>query len=443
LFKPARSGEPLLVAFDGRAGPRGDRSGGCVTFALALRADSFPIRGRQGYVARVFQRFFTELRAARLPVTLKEYLVLVEALDKEAIDLSVEDFYYLSRAALVKDERHLDKFDRVFGHVFKGLENAVTAVNAEIPAEWLKALTEKFLTDEEKAQIEALGGWDKLMETLKQRLEEQKERHEGGGKWIGTGGTSPFGNSGYNPEGIRIGGEGGQRRAVKVWEKREYKNLDDSVELGVRNIKIALRRLRKFARTGAPDELDLDGTIAKSAREGYLDIVLRPERRNAVKVLLLLDIGGSMDSHIKLCEELFSAARTEFKHLEFFYFHNCLYESVWKDNRRRHDEKTITWDVLHKYPSDYRVVFVGDATMSPYEITYPGGSVEHWNEEAGGVWLQRFTQVYERLVWLNPTPRAHWDHTPSIQVVREIIGPQRMFPLTIAGLDGAMRELSR
>ncbi len=391
----------------------------------------------------MFQRFFTELRAARVPVSLKEYLVLVEALEKEAIDINVQDFYYLSRAALVKDERHLDKFDRVFGHVFKGLENTGDAVSAEIPAEWLKALTEKFLTDEEKAQIEALGGWDKLMETLKERLEEQKKRHEGGNKWIGTGGTSPFGNSGYNPEGVRIGGEGGQRRAVKVWDKREYKNLDDSVELGVRNIKVALRRLRKFARTGAPDELDLDGTISKSAKEGYLDIVLRPERRNAVKVLLLLDIGGSMDSHIKLCEELFSAARTEFKHLEFFYFHNCLYESVWKDNRRRHDETTLTWDVLHKYPGDYRVVFVGDATMSPYEITYPGGSVEHWNEEPGAIWLQRLAQIYERLVWLNPTPRAHWDHTPSIQLVREIIGPNRMFPLTIEGLDGAMRELSR
>jgi uncharacterized protein with von Willebrand factor type A (vWA) domain len=391
----------------------------------------------------VFQRFFTELRAARVPVSLKEYLVLVEALEKEAIGPNVEDFYYLSRATLVKDERHLDKFDRVFGHVFKGLESAAEAANAEIPAEWLQALTEKFLSDEEKAQIEALGGWDKLMETLKERLEEQKGRHQGGNKWIGTGGTSPYGNSGYNPEGIRIGGEGGQRRAVKVWDKREYKNLDDSVELGVRNIKVALRRLRKFARTGAPDELDLDGTIAKSAKEGYLDIVLRPERRNAVKVLLLLDIGGSMDSHIKLCEELFSAARTEFKSLEFFYFHNCLYESVWKDNRRRHDEKTLTWDVLHKFPSDYRIVFVGDATMSPYEITYPGGSVEHWNEEPGALWLQRVANIYERLVWLNPTPRTHWDHTPSIQLVREIIGDKRMFPLTIEGLDGAMRELSR
>ena len=391
----------------------------------------------------MFQRFFTELRAARVPVSLKEYLVLVEALEKEAISTNVEDFYYLSRAALVKDERHLDKFDRVFGQVFKGLENTGDAVNAAIPEEWLQALTQKFLTDEEKAQIEALGGWDKLMETLKERLEEQKKRHEGGNKWIGTGGTSPYGNSGFNPEGVRIGGEGGQRKAVKVWDKREYKNLDDSVELGVRNIKVALRRLRKFARTGAPDELDLEGTISKSAKEGYLDIVLRPERRNAVKVLLLLDIGGSMDSHIKLCEELFSAARTEFKSLEFFYFHNCVYESVWKDNRRRHDEKTATWDVLHKYPSDYCVVFVGDATMSPYEITYPGGSVEHWNEEAGGVWLQRMAEVYERMVWLNPTPRAHWDHTPSIQLVREIIGRDRMFPLTIEGLDGAMRELSR
>jgi uncharacterized protein with von Willebrand factor type A (vWA) domain len=391
----------------------------------------------------VFQRFFTELRAARVPVSLKEYLVLVEALEKEAIGPNVEDFYYLSRATLVKDERHLDKFDRVFGHVFKGLESAAEAASAEIPAEWLQALTEKFLSDEEKAQIEALGGWDKLMETLKERLEEQEGRHQGGNKWIGTGGTSPYGNSGYNPEGIRIGGEGGQRKAVKVWDKREYKNLDDSVELGVRNIKVALRRLRKFARTGAPDELDLDGTIAKSAKEGYLDIVLRPERRNAVKVLLLLDIGGSMDSHIKLCEELFSAARTEFKSLEFFYFHNCLYESVWKDNRRRHDEKTLTWDVLHKFPSDYRIVFVGDATMSPYEITYPGGSVEHWNEEPGALWLQRVANIYERLVWLNPTPRAHWDHTPSIQLVREIIGDKRMFPLTIEGLDGAMRELSR
>jgi uncharacterized protein len=391
----------------------------------------------------MFQRFFTELRAARVPVSLKEYLMLIEALEKDAISENVEEFYYLARAALVKDERHLDKFDRVFGHVFKGLVHTGEALVAHIPEDWLRALTEKNLTEEEKAQIEALGGWDKLMETLKQRLEEQKERHQGGNKWIGTGGTSPFGNGGYNPEGIRIGGKGKHGRAVKVWEKREYKNLDDDVELGVRNIKVALRRLRRFARTGAPEELDLDGTIAKSAREGYLDIVLRPERRNAVKVLLLLDIGGSMDSHVELCQELFSAARAEFKHLEFFYFHNCLYEYVWKDNRRRQTERTMTWDVLHKYAGDYRVVFVGDATMSPYEVSHPGGSVEHWNEEAGAVWIQRMTHVYERMVWLNPTPKAHWDNTPSIRLLREIIGEQRMFPLTLQGLDGAMRELSR
>ena len=392
----------------------------------------------------MFQRFFTELRAANVPVSLKEYLLLVEALEKEAIPPDVGDFYYLSRAALVKDERHLDKFDRVFGHVFKGLEKTDEAINAEIPADWLKLLTQKYMTEEEKAQIEALGGWDKLMETLQERLKEQKERHEGGNKWIGTGGTSPYGSGGFNPEGVRIGNEGQrQGRAAKVWEKREYKNLDDNVELGVRNIKVALRRLRKFARQGAPEELDLDGTIKKSAREGYLDIVLRPERRNTIKVLLFLDIGGSMDSHVKLCEELFSAARTEFKHMDFFYFHNCLYESVWKDNRRRHDEKSLTWDVLHKFPHDYRIVFVGDATMSPYEITYPGGSVEHWNEEPGAVWLQRVCQIYERVAWLNPTPRQHWDHTSSIQLVREIIGPQRVFPLTLSGLDGAMRELSR
>jgi uncharacterized protein with von Willebrand factor type A (vWA) domain len=392
----------------------------------------------------MFQRFFTELRDARVPVSLKEYLVLIEALEKEAVAPRVEDFYYLSRAVLVKDERHLDKFDRVFGHVFKGLENTVDAINAEIPEDWIKALTEKFLTDEEKEQIKALGGWEKLMETLQERLKEQKERHQGGNKWIGTGGTSPFGNNGYNPEGVRIGGEGkGQGRAVKVWDKREYKNLDDNVELGVRNIKVALRRLRKFARTGAADELDLDGTIKKSAREGYLDIVLRPERRNAVKVLLFLDIGGSMDSHVKLCEELFTAAKTEFKHMDFFYFHNCLYESVWKDNRRRHDEKHLTWDVLHKFPHDYRIVFVGDGTMSPYEITYAGGSVEHWNEEPGAAWLKRVADIYERVIWLNPTPEAHWGHTPSIQIIREIIGEHRMFPMTLAGLDGAMRELSR
>jgi uncharacterized protein with von Willebrand factor type A (vWA) domain len=391
----------------------------------------------------MFLRLFTELREARVPVSLREYLSLMEAMDKGVVGLSTDDFYYLARSALVKDERNLDKFDRVFGHVFKGLEKVDESLVSEIPAEWLRKLTEKFLTDEEKAQIEALGGFDKLMETLKQRLEEQKERHEGGAKWIGTGGTSPFGANGYNPEGVRIGQDKGRHgRAVKVWDKREYKNLDDSVELGTRNIKVALRRLRKFAREGAPDELDLDGTIKGTARQGYLDIVLRPERRNKIKVLLLLDVGGSMDSHIKLCEELFSAAKTEFKNLEFFYFHNCLYEEVWKDNRRRAVEKIPTWDVLHKFPHDYKVVFVGDATMSPYEITYPGGSVEHWNEEPGAVWVDRVTQIYESCVWLNPTPERHWEHTPSIGVVRQLLN-DRMYPLTLQGLDKAMRELVR
>ena len=390
----------------------------------------------------MFQRFFTELRAAAVPVSLKEYLTLIEALEKEAIGPDVEDFYYLSRAVLVKDERHLDKFDRVFGAVFKGLETP-GEIASEIPEEWLLKMTERFFSEEEKKQIEALGGWDKLMETLKQRLEEQKERHQGGSKWIGTGGTSPFGNGGFNPEGVRIGGESKNRSAVKVWDKREFKNLDENVELGVRNIKVALRRLRKFARTGAPDELDLDGTIKKSAREGYLDIVLRPERRNAIKVLLFFDIGGSMDDHVKMCEELFSAARAEFKHMDFFYFHNCLYESVWKNNRRRWEEKTSTWDVLHKFPADYRIVFVGDASMSPYEIMQPGGSVEHWNDEAGAVWLQRVSQIYERLIWLNPNPEASWARSHSTQLIQQIIGPQRMFPLTLSGLERAMKELSR
>ena len=325
----------------------------------------------------------------------------------------------------------------------KGLERVDDGLTAEIPAEWLKALTEKFLTDEEKAQIEALGGFEKLMETLQERLKEQKERHEGGSKWIGTGGTSPFGANGYNPEGVRIGQDKGRHgRAVKVWDKREYKNLDDSVELGTRNIKVALRRLRRFARQGQPEELDVDGSIKETANKGYLDLVLRPERRNTIKVLLFFDIGGSMDSHIKLCEELFSAAKTEFKNMEFFYFHNCLYEGVWKDNRRRHAEKINTWDVLHKFPHDYKVIFVGDATMSPYEITYPGGSVEHWNEEAGAVWIDRVTQIYDSVVWLNPTPERHWDYTQSIGVMRQLMN-DRMYPLTLEGLDKAMRELVR
>ena len=391
----------------------------------------------------MFVHFFHELKKANVPVSLREYLTLLEAMDSDVIDRKVEDFYYLSRATLVKDERNLDKFDVVFSHVFKGLELMGDGDIAQIPEEWLRALTEKFLTEEEKAQIEALGGWEKIMEELQKRLEEQKERHEGGNKWIGTGGTSPFGANGYNPEGVRIGQkEGRHGKAVKVWDKREYKNLDDQVELGTRNIKVALRRLRRFAREGAPTELDLDGTIKSTAHQGYLDIKMVPERRNKINVLIFFDVGGSMDSHIKLCEELFSAARTEFKNLEYFYFHNCLYEGVWKDNRRRHTEKMNTWDVLHKYPSDYKVIFVGDATMSPYELTYAGGSVEHWNEEPGGIWLERVNQIYESCVWINPIPERHWEYTPSLQIIKQIMG-ERMYPLTLEGLDHAMRELSR
>ena len=391
----------------------------------------------------MFVHFFHELKKANVPVSLREYLTLLEAMDADVIDRKVEDFYYLSRASLVKDERNLDKFDIVFSHVFKGLEMMGDGDVAQIPEDWLRALTEKFLTDEEKAQIEALGGWEKIMEELQKRLEEQKERHEGGNKWIGTGGTSPFGANGYNPEGVRIGQkEGRHGKAVKVWDKREYKNLDDQIELGTRNIKVALRRLRRFAREGVPTELDLDGTIKATAHQGYLDLKMVPERRNKINVLIFFDIGGSMDSHIKLCEELFSAARTEFKNLEYFYFHNCLYEGVWKDNRRRHTEKLNTWDVLHKYPSDYKVIFVGDATMSPYEIVYPGGSVEHWNEEPGGIWLERVNQIYESAIWINPIPERHWEYTPSLQIIKQIMG-ERMFPLTLEGLDHAMRELSR
>lgn len=391
----------------------------------------------------MFVTLFQELKAAGIPVSLGEYLTLLKAVDADLAGRRVEDFYYLSRAALVKDERHLDRFDQVFGKVFQGLEGLGEAVEAEIPTEWLMKLAEKFLTEEEKAQIEALGGWDKLMETLKERLNEQKGRHQGGNKWIGTAGTSPFGAYGYNPEGVRIGQEESRhRRAVKVWDKREFRDLDDQVELGTRNIKVALRRLRKFARTGAADELDLDGTIKGTAEHGYLDVKLRPERRNAVKVLLFLDIGGSMDDHIHTCEELFSAARSEFKTLDFFYFHNCLYESVWKDNRRRHAERLPTFDVLHTYPSDYRVIFVGDASMSPYEITVPGGSVEHMNEEAGAVWLSRVMATYQKAVWLNPLPKRFWTYTPSIAMVSRLF-KERMFELTLEGLDEAMRELAR
>ena len=391
----------------------------------------------------MFISFFQELKQAGLPVTLKEFLTLMEALDEDLADKKVEDFYFLSRAILVKDERNIDKFDRVFGHVFKGLEMITEALEAELPEEWLRKMAELHLTEEERARIEAMGGWDKLMEELKKRLEEQKGRHQGGSKWIGTAGTSPYGAYGYNPEGIRIGQDGNRNfRAVKVWDKREFKDLDGDRELGTRNIKLALRRLRRFARTGAADELDLDQTVRGTARKGYLDLKFRPERRNAVKVLLFFDIGGSMDWHIEECEQLFSAARTEFKVMEHFYFHNCLYEGVWTDNRRRWTERTPTWDVLHTYPADYKIVFVGDASMSPYEISMPGGSVEHFNEEPGAAWLQRVSDIYSSVVWLNPVPRQHWDYTPSIAMVRQLIS-DRMYPLTLEGIDDAMRELGR
>lgn len=390
----------------------------------------------------MFFGFLDELRAAGIPASMKEHLVLLEALDRDVIARKPEEFYYLSRATFVKDEGLLDRFDQVFAKVFKGIETSYDETRAAIPEDWLKAVAEKFLGPEEMEAIKALGSWEDIMETLKQRLEEQKERHQGGSKWIGTGGTSPYGNSGYNPEGVRIGGESVHKRAVKVWDKREFRNLDSTRELGTRNIKIALRRLRRFAREGAADELDLDATIDGTARQGWLDIHMRPERHNAVKLLLFLDIGGSMDPHVKLCEELFSAATSEFKNLEFFYFHNCVYEGVWKDNRRRFAERTPTWDVLHKYGHDYKLVFVGDASMSPYEITHAGGSVEHFNEEAGAVWMQRLTHVYPAAAWLNPVPDQHWTYSQSIQVMKQLMNG-RMYPLTLAGLDDAMRELTR
>ena len=391
----------------------------------------------------MFVAFFHELKTAGVPVTLREYLTLMEAMEQDLAGRRVEDFYYLARTALVKDERNLDKFDRVFGHVFKGLESTSEALSAEIPVEWLKKLAEKYLTEEERKEIEAIGGLDKLLELLRQRMREQKGRHQGGKKWIGTAGTSPFGAYGYNPEGVRIGQDGNRNfRAVKVWDRRDFKDLDDQVELGTRNIKIALRRLRKFARTGAPEELDLDGTIKGTAHKGYLDILMRPERHNAVKVLLFFDVGGSMDWHVKSTEELFSAARSEFKHMEHFYFHNCLYEKVWRENRRRFDDTTPTWDVLHTYPHDYKVIFVGDAAMSPYEIMAPGGSVEHFNEETGAAWIERVARTYPACVWLNPVAEKEWDYTQSIRIMRQLMGG-RMYPLTLEGLDKAMRELVR
>jgi uncharacterized protein with von Willebrand factor type A (vWA) domain len=382
------------------------------------------------------------LREGGVRVSVTEFLTLLEVLERRLARYSVDEFYYLARATLVKDEALFDRFDRVFAAHFKGVEDLFGDAAAEIPEDWLRQQFERNLTDEEKALIDSLGGWEELMETLRQRLEEQEGRHEGGSKWIGTAGTSPFGAYGYNPEGIRIGQQGSRnRRAVKVWDRREFRNLDDSVELGTRNLKIALRRLRRFAREGAADELDLHDTIESTARNGgLLDIKMVPERHNAVKVLLFLDIGGSMDDHIRVCEELFSAARGEFKHLEYFYFHNCVYEGVWKDNRRRFTDRTPTMDVLHKYPADYKLIFVGDATMSPYEIHYPGGSVEHWNEEAGATWMKRLLDTYPKAVWLNPEPRQRWDYTPSIQMIGEIMD-DRMFPLTVSGLEEGMRSL--
>ena len=388
----------------------------------------------------MFFNLLDELRAAGIPASIKEHLMLLEALDKDAIGQTPEEFYYLSRAVYVKDEGLLDRFDQVFNKVFKGIITDYGLNPQEIPSDWLKAVAEKFLTEEEMEKIKSLGSWEEIMETLKQRLEEQQKRHEGGNKWIGTGGTSPFGNNGYNPEGVRIGGEGGKKRALKVWEKREFSNLDNTKELGTRNIKIALRRLRKFARTGSAEELDIGATIDGTARQGWLDIHMRPERRNAIKVLLFLDVGGSMDPFIKLCEELFSAATSEFKNLEFFYFHNCLYEGVWKDNRRRFSERTPTMEVMHKFPHDYKVIFIGDAAMSPYEISHPGGSVEHFNEESGTVWMQRIVNTYPATVWLNPTPEAHWNYSQSTKIMKELV-KDRMYPLTLEGLDDAMREL--
>lgn len=394
----------------------------------------------------MFTQLFYGLKQAKVPVSLREYLTLLEAMDKQLAMYDVEGFYYLARAALVKDERNLDRFDQVFSTVFKGLESLSDSEeidSQELPEEWLRKMAEKHLSDEERAEIDSLGGFDKLMETLKKRLEEQEKRHQGGSKWIGTAGTSPFGAYGYNPEGIRIGQkESRHRRAVKVWDKRAFKNLDDGIELGTRNIKVALKRLRRWAREGAEEEFDLNGTIRATAEHGYLDVKTRPERRNAVKLLLFLDVGGSMDGYIRVVEELFSAARTEFKHMEYYYFHNCLYEGVWKDNNRRYGDQTPTLDVLHKFGPDYKVIFVGDAAMSPYEIAHPGGAVEHWNKESGEVWLRRVLEQWPSTIWLNPVPKKAWDYTHSTDMIRQIFS-DRMYPLNLTGIDEAMKELSR
>ncbi|MFC4215076.1 vWA domain-containing protein [Pseudophaeobacter arcticus] len=394
----------------------------------------------------MFQPFFENLRKAAIPVSLREYLTFLEGMKKGLVTYDIEAFYFLARSAMVKDERNIDKFDRAFSATFKGLEsipNSAVMDAVDIPEDWLRKMAEKHMSAEEKAEIEAMGGFEKLMETLKQRLEEQKGRHQGGSKWVGTAGTSPFGAYGYNPEGVRIGQkESRHQRAVKVWDKREFKNLDGDVELGTRNIKVALKRLRRWVREGSHEELDLDNTIRATAEHGYLDVKTRPERHNAVKVLLFLDVGGSMDPHIKVVEELFSAARSEFKHLEYFYFHNCLYEGVWRDNRRRWEAQMPTHEVLRTYGPDYKCIFVGDASMSPYEIAYPGGASEHWNQEAGQVWLQRARDQWKSHLWINPVPQTHWDYTHSIGMIREIF-EDHMVPMTLDGLERGMKELTK
>ncbi|SSC72025.1 unnamed protein product [Ciceribacter sp. T2.26MG-112.2] len=394
----------------------------------------------------MFIPFFLKLKEAKIPVTLREFLALLEGMEKGLADFDTEAFYFLARTALIKDERHIDRFDRVFSEMFGGLEAISGAEGVEtvpIPEEWLKKLAEKHLSEEDKKLVEALGGFDKLMETLRQRLAEQEGRHQGGSKWIGTAGTSPFGAYGYNPEGVRIGQhESRHRRAVKVWDKREFRNLDDTVELGTRNIKVALRRLRRFIREGAADEFDLSGTIRATAEHGYLDVKTQPERRNAVKLLMFFDIGGSMDDHVRTVEELFSAARSEFRHMDYFYFHNCPYERVWKDNRRRMAEVIGTDEIIRTFGPDYRLIFVGDASMSPYEILQPGGSVEHWNTEAGAVWIDRLTSHFRRSLWINPLRQDYWGYTQSVGMIRQLMG-NRMYPLTLGGLEEAARELSK
>ncbi|UCG72849.1 MAG: VWA domain-containing protein [Chromatiales bacterium] len=385
--------------------------------------------------------FFFSLRDAGLKPSITEYLTLLEALKADQANASVDDFYYLSRATLVKDEALFDRFDRVFGVFFKNIDDALDWDQLEIPLEWLRSQGARLLSEKDRQKIEAMGGWEQLLEEFRKRAEEQEGRHQGGDKWIGTGGTSPYGHDGYHPEGIRVGGKSRHRRAVKVWEKREFRNLDSQREIGTRNLKLALRRLRRFAREGAADQLDLDGTIDATARNaGYLDLKMVPERHNAVKVLLCLDVGGSMNPHVRLCEQLFSAARAEFKHLEYYYFHNCVYENLWRDNRHRRTELIPTAEVLHKYGPDYKLIFVGDASMSPYELAYAGGSVEHWNDEPGALWLKRLLNTYAKAIWLNPEPEQHWRYTQSVGMVRELL-EDRMYPMTLQGLDAGIRQL--